>query len=466
MGVAFQPGDPLRGLRGRQGGRAAALRQDLDAGAAARRASRRRTSRASPSPGAQALVAAGADLLVNDGSGWQRRRGRPRAVRHAPGRGPAVRRRRRPAGRRRGRRRAGRRDRARRSRPRRGASRPSRCSASRRSRSPRSASGGAVRALAAVQPQLPYPVPDVLPEPRPGLAAAARPAVPAPRRRLPRARDRHAAGATSSAPRSRARPPTGPLKSDPIGALLVDGNGEGWALGGWSGESDAAGRGNGNRSSQGRVDRTRVQTAAVERYATGAQPAQPPALARTGVDLTRDVARFAVAGHAAVRRPPAPTCATSRSARTARCARAKQLAGELSTPAGRPARCCSTPAGAWRPRQTLDRARGRALRRSCCSRAPAAYAAPSAADTASGDAAAFSGAFAGAPAPFGCGAAPAGVTPARGSHAAGARRTHALRVRLGGLRRHRAGDRDRQLARLAAGLGPATRTRPSRSCRG
>ena len=46
-------------LRGRQGGRAAALRQDVDAGAAAGGLRRREPHRASPSPASQALVAAG-----------------------------------------------------------------------------------------------------------------------------------------------------------------------------------------------------------------------------------------------------------------------------------------------------------------------------------------------------------------------------------------------------------------------
>ena len=157
--------------------------------------------------------------------------------------------------------------------------------------------GDAVRALAAVQPQLPYPVPDILPETDPSSPPPLIPPFPLPgdgyllRESASGWRDeQRTAYAGSTADR--------PLKSDPVAALLVDGDGQGWALGGWSGEADAAGRGNGNRSSQGRADRARVQTGAVYRYATADQPASPPALTRTGVDLTASVARFAVAGHA------------------------------------------------------------------------------------------------------------------------------------------------------------------------
>ena len=71
MGVAFAARRPAARLRGRQGGRAAALRQDVDAGAAARGLRRPRTSRSVAFAGSQAIVAAGADLLVNDGGGWR-----------------------------------------------------------------------------------------------------------------------------------------------------------------------------------------------------------------------------------------------------------------------------------------------------------------------------------------------------------------------------------------------------------
>ena len=155
--------------------------------------------------------------------------------------------------------------------------------------------------------------------------------------------------------------------------------GEGWALGGWSGESDAAGRGNGNRSGQGRTDRARVQTAAVLRYATGPQPAQPPALTRTGTDMTGDVARFAIAGHAAVRgglRRPARRGDRPRSD----AARGEGARRRALGPARRAAHAPLHGRPARSPDQTLD-AREAARYAELLQAGAPAYAAASAADT-------------------------------------------------------------------------------------
>jgi hypothetical protein len=282
-------------------------------------------------------------------------------------------------------------------------------------------SGGAVRALAAVQPQLPFPVPDVLPETSPDSPPPLVPPFPLPgdgylvRETDTGWRDEQRtayAGATADRP----------VKSDPIAALLVDGNGEGWALGGWSGESDAVGRGNGNRSAQGRGDRTRVQTAAVLRYSTGAQPAQPPALVRTGTDMKADVARFAIGGHAACE----SACADLRDEaigpdQTLRAA--KDVVGQLAAQPGGPRMLLYT-GGRLAADQTLTAREGARYASLLQTGAPA-YAAPSTADTAGGTSTVFSGAFAGAPAPFGGGSAPAGVTGvADATAAAPGARTH------------------------------------------
>ena len=87
-----------------------------------------------------------------------------------------------------------------------------------------------------------------------------------------------------------------PIKSDPILAFLLDSAGRGWAVGGWSGESDPAGRGSPEEGASGRLARGRVQTAGVYRY--GDAIAQP-GVGVTGIGLSGGVARFAVAGHAA-----------------------------------------------------------------------------------------------------------------------------------------------------------------------
>ena len=105
MGVAFEPGDPQRGYAVGKEGVAAALRQDVDAGAAARRASRGATSPRSRSRARRRSSPPARDLLVNDGGGWRVDARRARAARDAAGRRAAARRRRRAARRRRGRRR-------------------------------------------------------------------------------------------------------------------------------------------------------------------------------------------------------------------------------------------------------------------------------------------------------------------------------------------------------------------------
>ncbi|HEY6889678.1 MAG TPA: hypothetical protein VI300_17905, partial [Solirubrobacter sp.] len=236
--------------------------------------------------------------------------------------------------------------------------------------------GGNVRALAAVQPQLPYPVPDVLPETLPDSPPPLIPPYPLPGDGyLVRETDdgwqdeQRTAYAGSTSDR--------PVKSDPISALLVDGDGQGWALGGWSGESDAAGRGNGNRSSQGRADRARVQTAAIFRYATGDQPAQPPALVDTGTDLTADVARFAIAGHASCEAP----CADLRDEAIGpdqTLTAAKNLVGRLAAQPGGPRMLLYT-GGRLAEDQTLTAREGARYAELLQAGAPA-YAAPSAAD--------------------------------------------------------------------------------------
>ena len=102
-GRRLPAGRPVARLRGRQGGRAAALRQDLDAGAAARRASPPRTSPASRSRARRRSSPPAATCWSTTATGW-RVDAEARAL-FARRRRAALRRRRRPARRRRRRRR-------------------------------------------------------------------------------------------------------------------------------------------------------------------------------------------------------------------------------------------------------------------------------------------------------------------------------------------------------------------------
>jgi hypothetical protein len=88
-----------------------------------------------------------------------------------------------------------------------------------------------------------------------------------------------------------------PIKSDPTLALLLDSAGNGWALGGWSGFADAAGRGTSASGSAGSAVRARVRTAAISRFGSGAAAA-PPAAGRAPVPLPSGPIRLAVAGNA------------------------------------------------------------------------------------------------------------------------------------------------------------------------
>ncbi len=216
MGVAFAARRPAARLRGRQGGRRCCATTRPGRRSRCPRASRARTSRASRSPARRRWSPPARDLLVNDGGGWRVDDGRARAVRALPAptprfvavaglpdggavaAGPRLR------------------DRAR--RPERAVAlrRRSRCSASRPSRSPRSATAARVRALAAVQPQLPYPVPDVLPETDPDSPPPLIPPFPLPGDGyLVRETDERLARRAAHRVRRLDRP-TGRSKSDPV----------------------------------------------------------------------------------------------------------------------------------------------------------------------------------------------------------------------------------------------------------
>ena len=89
-----------------------------------------------------------------------------------------------------------------------------------------------------------------------------------------------------------------PVKTDPILALDLGPGGSGWAVGGWSGEADEAGRGTEVSGGSGQTIRENVQTAGIYNYAPAGDPQGPPGTATAPVALSAGVATFAVAGHA------------------------------------------------------------------------------------------------------------------------------------------------------------------------
>jgi hypothetical protein len=296
MDVAFQPGNPDRGYAvGKSGvllGYGKSWEQEpLPAGFGAAGF----TSIAFA--GNQAIVAAGGDLLVDDGGGWrvdasaralldQVRAGKPKLVVVAglPDGGAVA---------------AGRdivieRDGP--TAPWRFSNQPIPGSTAIAAAATRPVAGGPVRAVVSVVPQLNYPPADDLPDPDPTVPPPILPPF-----QLPGdgyllretdsgwADEQRTAFAGSGADR--------PVKSDPVLGLLLDGTGNGWAVGGWSGEADAAGRGSSARNGGGRTIRSRVRTAGIYRY--GSNLGAAPGTATAGaVPLAPGPVRLAVAGNA------------------------------------------------------------------------------------------------------------------------------------------------------------------------
>ncbi len=156
--------------------------------------------------------------------------------------------------------------------------------------------GAGVRAIVSVAPRLSYPPADDLPEPDPNVPPPIAPPFSLPgdgyllRETAAGWVDEQRTAFASSGDDSS-------LKSDPVLALLLDSAGNGWAVGGWSGDADSAGRGTSSRNGSGRAIRARVRTAAVYRY--GANLGTPPSSSGSQpVPVPAGAVRFAVAGHA------------------------------------------------------------------------------------------------------------------------------------------------------------------------
>lgn len=199
-----------------------------------------------------------------------------------------------------------------------------------------------------------------------------------------------------------------PVKADPIAALDLGADGSGWAVGGWSGHADNAGRGT-DASGSGQSVRENVQTAGIYRYAPAGDPQGPPNTASAPVPLSAGVATFAVAGHAECSEPCADLAeegiAPDRNLTSALSAidglagrpdgpRALLYTGGRETPGGG----VESAAEANRYAQLLAQGGGLGV-----------FAALSAGDSEGAGASAFGAAFAAFPAPFGEGSLPAGV---------------------------------------------------------
>ena len=303
MDVAFEPGNPDRGYAVGKGGALMSyekgwIQQPLPGGFGSANFTQIAFA------GSQAIVAAGADLLVNDGGGWRVDEDARRLLRSMPGEtqlfavaglpdGGAVA--------------AGKevvieRDSA--GSPWRFTDQPLPGSTAVAAAAFRE--GGRVRAVVSVARlgttgQRLYPPVDDVGQADPNAPVPLLPAFPLPpdgfvlRETSTGWRDeQHSAYAGSDDDR--------PIKSDPVLDLALNSNGTGWAVGGWSGEQDAAGSGSSAKGSTGRADRTRVQTAAVFRYGDGGVPS---------ARAQRNPGSRCRVGRSALRWPATPPCQTA-----------------------------------------------------------------------------------------------------------------------------------------------------------
>jgi hypothetical protein len=198
------------------------------------------------------------------------------------------------------------------------------------------------------------------------------------------------------------------VKTDPIAALDLGPDGSGWALGGWSGHADDAGRGT-DAGGSGQAIRENVQTAGIYSYAPSGGAPGPPDTATAPVPLQAGVATFALAGHAECAEPCADLAdegiAPDRNLTSALSA-IDGLASEPNGPrallytGGRetPGEGAESAAEADRYAQLLGQ--GSPL---------GVFGAVSAGDSEGGGVEAFGAAFAPFPAPFGEGGLPAGI---------------------------------------------------------
>lgn len=281
---------------------------------------------------------------------------------------------------------------------------------------------GELRAMIAAVPVLQYPTPDPQVEIDPNVPAPLMPPFLLPG-------DGYVLRETATGWRDEQRSAFGgsgndrPAKSDPVAAFLLDEGGAGWAVGGWSGSADSAGRGTSGRGGGARQVRERVQTGAIFRYEpSGAPPASPPAEASAPVPLSGSVVRFAVGGHAECDQPCAELSNQS-IAPDRTLSVALQQAGAMGGREGGPRAFLYT-GGRTKPGGGQSSAEASRYAELLASSPLPAFPAVAAGDSDSGNAVAFRAAFAGFAGPFGGGGTPAGMAPVAATTASPGARTH------------------------------------------
>ncbi len=283
--------------------------------------------------------------------------------------------------------------------------------------------GDRVRAVVAITPGVDWPVAPLLPEPDPELPDAVVPPFPLPG-------DGYLLRETDGGWRDEQRTVYAgvssdkPEKSDPIAAFALDpATGAGWALGGWSGQADSVGRGTG-ASGIGATVRARVQTVAIARYAPDGVPDAPPSAGTGAVSLDPTGVTFAVAGHATCDGPCALLAGgglgPDRSV-TALVEALRPFAGQAGSPRALLYTGGRLPTNSQTQTPYADSARLAGM----LAQAPLpVFGTVSAADSLGGTVAGFRSAYAALPAPFGTAATPAGVLPLGDRDASAGTRTH------------------------------------------
>ncbi len=271
--------------------------------------------------------------------------------------------------------------------------------------------GGRIRAVVSAVPQIAYPLPDILPPTDPNVPDPIIPPFGLPgdgyvlRETAGGWRDEEQAAFFGSGSDR-------PLKADPILAFDLDASGSGWAVGGWSGQADSAGRGSGSTGAQGSADRARVQTAGAYRYDPGGSPPGPPSAADAPLALPAGPIRLAVAGHAQCEAPCADLAPQGLGPDRTLAGALGKIAAQAGKPNGprmllytggrsKPGGAPQSDAEAGRYAELLGGQPGLPV-----------YPAVGAGESAGGQTGAYESAFAGFSTPFGSGAAPAGVSTA------------------------------------------------------
>lgn len=283
--------------------------------------------------------------------------------------------------------------------------------------------GEHVRAVVSVQPKLLWPQPDVPVETDPNSPTPILPSYPPPG-------DGYVLRETAGGWADEQRTAFGgsgadrPVKSDPVLAFDLGAGGAGWAVGGWTGQPDSAGRGIAATGAVGNAARATVSTTGIYRYDPGQTALAPANEAPAPVSLAPGPVRLAFGAHAQCAGRCADLANQDLAPDRILTAALDQAAALAAQPNGPRAflygggRVAAGAAG-----DADEEARYAQLLGSRASLP--VFGTASATDVAGGSAGAFRSAFAGAPAPFGSAAVPGiGTDGIPGAPAGNGARTH------------------------------------------